>query len=55
MNNSIENMIEMGADYYVSIDVEGTDSQNFASKYEVVEQNESYIIIDLNKPLNRLN
>lgn len=49
IDNSIENIIEKGADYYISVDLGSADTLNFKQKYEIVEENNDYIILDLRK------
>jgi len=49
VDNSIDNIIERGADYYVSIDLGSLDSVNFAKRFETVAKTNQYIILDLHK------
>jgi len=51
VDESIEGMIEKGADYYVSVNFNDPDSINFPQKYETVEKTNQYIILDLRKPI----
>lgn len=51
VDDSIENIIERGADYYVSIDLGSADTVNFQKKFATFEKTDRYIILDLHKPL----
>lgn len=51
IDNSLENLIERGADYYVSVNLNDTDTSNISKKYEVLEKNDKFILIDLHKPI----
>lgn len=53
VDDSIDNIIERGADYYVSIDLGSTDSINFAKRFETVAKTNQYIIIDLHKEIKK--
>lgn len=46
---SIERMIEMGADYYVSVNLSEPDTINFSNRFEEVVRTEKYVILDLHK------
>lgn len=50
VDRSIEEMISMGADYYVSVNFDN-DTNNLLAKYKAVEKNNSFVIIDLHQPL----
>ncbi len=51
VDNSIDNIIERGADYYVSIDLGSTDTVNFSKRFETVARTNQYIILDLHKEI----
>jgi hypothetical protein len=47
VDNSIENIVAQGADYYVSLDLESKDTLDFQKKFEILEKTGRYIILDL--------
>jgi len=47
VNNSIEHMMSIGAQYYVSTSLGDADTTKFREKFEVLEETDSYIIINL--------
>ncbi len=49
VDDSIDNIIKRGADYYVSIDLGSPDSVNFAKRFETVAKTNQYLILDLHK------
>jgi hypothetical protein len=51
IDDSIDNMIKQGADFYVSVDLGSADTKMIASKFTTIEKTSDYIIIDLRKPL----
>lgn len=51
VDSSIDNIIERGADYYVSIDLGSIDSINFSKRFETVAKTDTYIILDLHKEI----
>lgn len=51
VDDSIDNIIKRGADYYVSIDLGSPDSVNFAKRFETVAKTNQYIILDLHKEI----
>ncbi len=51
VDNSIDNIIERGADYYVSIDLGSADSVNFSKRFETVARTDQYVILDLHKEI----
>lgn len=55
IDNSIDNLIERGADYYVSIDLGSTDTVNFSSRFSTVIKSDKYIILDLHKENKKIN
>ena len=53
VDNSIDNIIERGADYYVSIDLGSIDSINFSKRFKTVAKTDQYIILDLHEELSK--
>jgi len=51
IDTSLETLIERGADYYVSVNLNDTDTLVAEENYEVIEKTDNYVIIDLNKPI----
>ncbi len=51
VDNSIDNIIKQGADYYVSVDLNSTDTLNFEKRFETIEKTNNYIILNLHKEL----
>jgi len=51
VDNSIDNIINEGASYYVSVDLNSTDTLNFEKRFTTVEKTDKYIILDLREPL----
>lgn len=49
VTNSIDRMIEMGADYYISVNFSDPDTSNFKNRFEVVKETDKFIIIDLKR------
>jgi len=52
VDSSTENMIERGADYYVSIDLNSADTLNFSKRFETYLKTDKFIILDLSKQTN---
>jgi 4-amino-4-deoxy-L-arabinose transferase-like glycosyltransferase len=50
VNESIEGIIEKGADYYVSVNMDD-DTNNFMNRFAVVERTGDYVILDLHKQI----
>ncbi len=50
VDRSIEEMVELGADYYVSVNYD-TDTNNFMKKFKTIDRTDKYIILDLHQPL----
>ena len=48
VDRSIAELIENGADYYVSVNYDA-QTREFMSKFESVVENQSYVILDLHK------
>ena len=49
IDDSIDNIVEKGADYYVSVNLADPDTKMVRERFEVVEETPSYVIFDLNK------
>lgn len=49
IEDSVDNLIKKGADYYISVDVGSPDSKNFKERFEIVRETPSFIILDLHK------
>jgi len=47
VDNSIDNIIERGASYYVSVDLGSADTKMIESRFKTVEKTDKYIIINL--------
>jgi len=54
VDDSIDNIIKKGADYYVSIDLGSLDTVNFSKRFETVAKTNQYIILDLHKELTKM-
>lgn len=52
VDNSIDNIIKEGADYYVSVDLNGTDTLDFEKRFATVVKTDKYIILDLHKEIS---
>ena len=51
VDDSIDNIIERGADYYVSIDQGSADSVNFGKRFQTFLKTDKFIILDLHKEI----
>jgi hypothetical protein len=49
VTTSIDEMIAMGADYFISTNLSDQDSVNFSRRFEEVKRTDRYVILDLNK------
>ena len=49
IDDSIDNIIKKGADYYVSVALNDPDTKMIRERFRVVEETLSYVIFDLNK------
>jgi len=49
VTTSIEKLVEMGADYYISVNLGDQDTQNFSKRFEEVKRTEKFVILDLHK------
>ena len=50
IDNSIDNIIFRGADYYVSVTPGDADTLMIIKRFEVIRQTPTYLIVDLHKP-----
>lgn len=50
IDSSVDEIIQKGADYYVSVSLNDTDTLNVIREFEVIERTDTYLIVDLNKP-----
>ncbi|HJY98777.1 MAG TPA: glycosyltransferase family 39 protein [Patescibacteria group bacterium] len=53
IENSIDNIIERGADYYISLTFTDPDTLMIAERFKTLKKTDKYIIIDLNSPLKK--
>ncbi len=51
IDDSIDNIIERGADFYVSVNLGSADTKMLEAKYKTVKKTNRYIIIDLHQTL----
>lgn len=51
VDDSIDHIIEKGADYYVSLDQGSPDSVNFSKRFQTFLKTDRFIILDLHKEL----
>ncbi len=51
IDDSIDNIIKKGADYYVSVTLADADTKMIRERFRVVEETPAYIIFDLHKKL----
>jgi hypothetical protein len=54
VDNSIDNIIKEGADYYVSVDLGSPDTKMIESRFKTIKKTDKYIIIDLGKNIEKL-
>lgn len=50
MDRAIETLIERGADYYVSVNLDDTRTQEFEGRFKTIEKTNEYVILDLHTP-----
>lgn len=53
VDDSIDNIIERGADYYVSINLGSSDTVNFSKRFKTIAKSDQYIILDLHKEIQK--
>lgn len=51
IDDSIDRIIEKGADYYVSVNIGDTDTQMIIKRFKTLERTSSYVIADLHQPI----
>jgi len=51
IDDSVDNIIKKGADYYVSVNLGSADTKMIESRFKTVEKTDKYIIIDFHQPL----
>lgn len=51
VDDSIDHIIEKGADYYVSVDPKSADSMNFSKRFQTFLKTDRFIILDLHKEI----
>lgn len=52
VDRSFDELIAMGADYYVSVNYDN-DTNQLLNKYKAIEKNSQFVIIDLHQPLKQ--
>lgn len=53
VDDSLDHLIEKGADYYVSVDLHSADTSNFSKQFETRKKTDKYIILDLHSKINK--
>lgn len=53
IDNSVENIIKQGADYYVTVTPWDNDTKDIQKKYKTIVENPKYVIVDLHQPLTK--
>jgi hypothetical protein len=51
IDDSIDNLIDKGADYYLSVILDDADTKMIKKRFKTVKQTSSYVLINLNEPL----
>jgi hypothetical protein len=51
IDDSVDNIIKKGADYYVSVDLGSADTKMIEAQFKTIEKTDKYIVIDLQSPL----
>jgi hypothetical protein len=51
IDDSIDNMIKQGADYYVTVDLGSADIKMIQARFKTIEKTDKYIIIDLHQSI----
>ncbi|MFC1625532.1 ArnT family glycosyltransferase [Patescibacteria group bacterium] len=51
VDDSIENLIKKGADYYVSVNFTDPDTTYVMEKYKVIKKEPNFVLVDLQNPL----
>ncbi len=53
IDDSIDHIIEKGADYYVSVDLGSPDTKMIEARFKTIKKTNNYILVDLNNPLKK--
>jgi hypothetical protein len=53
LDRSIEEAIQLGAKYYVSVTLNDTDTLDFKKRFKTVEENNQFIILDLSQQIDK--
>ncbi len=51
VDRSFDELVHLGADYFVSVNYDN-DTNNLLKKYKAIEQNKTFVIIDLHQPIS---
>lgn len=51
IDDSIDRIIEKGADYYVSVNIGDADTQMVLKRFKTLERTDNYVIVDLHQPI----
>lgn len=51
IDDSIDNIISRGADYYVSVNLDSADTKMIKSRFKTIKETSRYVIVDLHRPL----
>lgn len=51
IDDSIDHIIDKGADYYVSVNLGSIDTKTIEARFKTIKKTENYILIDLHMPL----
>lgn len=53
VTNSIDNMIKLGADYFVSVNLSDRDTLEYSARFSEVKRTDAYVILDLRQERNK--
>ncbi len=53
IDDSIDHIIEKGADYYVSVDLGSSDTKMIEARFKTIKKTSNYILVDLNNPFKK--
>ncbi len=53
VDDSIENIIDKGADYFLSLDPKHPDTIMVLENYELIKKTDKYLLVDLHKPIQK--
>jgi hypothetical protein len=51
IDDSVDKIIERGADYYVSVNLGSADTKMIESRFKIIKETGKYVIVDLHQPL----